>query len=330
MKRKSLFKRSFAALLALCLCLALLPGAARAEGTDDARTELLWEENDNRHAVSYPWVIRTGSANWFLSAEDMELLGEESFCAGLERTLRDAEADFADARRALADYLVGEVPAVDIYTDFAGHAPESQRGFGAYCYGDERGIRLFQNWETGALNLLHEYVHYLSFQHCSFPLSPGFWGEALADYVSHTVCENRMMRALDLGFAGEALEQLLALGIGDPERGGLDPGRMDYAWAESMTMPEALGQRYLSVSGNVMLLTEGQRENPQMTAASYEEASGFLEYLIANYGAELVFAHLDCGQREIEEVYGESFQTLFLKWHEAHHARCEELGIRLG
>ena len=50
----------------------------------------------------------------------------------------------------------------------------------------------------------------------------------------------------------------------------------------------------------------------------------------AGYGAELVFAHLDCGQREIEEVYGESFQTLFLKWHEAHHARCEELGIRLG
>ena len=79
-----------------------------------------------------------------------------------------------------------------------------------------------------------------------------------------------------------------------------------------------------------MLLTEGQRENPQMTAASYEEASGFLEYLIENYGAELVFAHLDCGQREMEEVYGESFQTLFLKWHEAHHARCEELGIRLG
>ena len=36
------------------------------------------------------------------------------------------------------------------------------------------------------------------------------------------------------------------------------------------------------------------------------------------------------GNNEGNRNNRKAFQTLFLKWHEAHHARCEELGIRLG
>ena len=47
------------------------------------------EAAEGPSAVSYPYILRTEGAVWHLSADDMELLGQEKYCAGLELLLQD-------------------------------------------------------------------------------------------------------------------------------------------------------------------------------------------------------------------------------------------------
>ena len=84
------------ALLLAALLLAL-PVSGCAEQTAYPK-----EENTGWNKDSYPWIIRTPYAAWYVSKADIELLGEEAYYEGLYATLDDAEADFADARAALA------------------------------------------------------------------------------------------------------------------------------------------------------------------------------------------------------------------------------------
>ncbi len=118
----------------------------------------LLENNEGNNASSYPYVIHTPSATWYLSAEDMAAQGEDAFFSGLEQLLQNQETDFAEARAVLAPYLQEEIPPIDIYTDFCGHAEESAT-FGAYYNANRREIRVFQNGYTAAYALLHEDVH---------------------------------------------------------------------------------------------------------------------------------------------------------------------------
>ena len=327
------YRRRAIFLLALCVfCLPLLWGCAANEAapsTDgpEPTAEHVWETNQGEHAVTYPWVIHTPSAVWYLAAADVELLGEETFREGLELVLTAAEADFADARAALGSRLPEEVPPIDIYTDFAGRTEHARVGvYDAYYFGSFNCIYLCRDWETAACSLLHEYVHYLSFRHCDFSLREGFWAEGLADYVSMLVCENRMARSVGYGFDEQTRAFLQEHGAAGPD--GEPDVRLMYLGSAAVLHTEAaVGQMYASVSKSPMPMTERQQQHPLMTACSYYEAACFVEYLVEQYGAELVFSHLDCEQGDMESVYGKDFETLFFQWRDAAFARCAELGL---
>ncbi|MGX8688009.1 MAG: hypothetical protein ACSW8K_09465, partial [bacterium] len=80
------------------------------------------EENGRDNKAVYPYVVHTESSTWYLAKDDIDLLGEEEYYAGLRDILEGMEADFADARDALEGYIQEEIPPVDIYTDFCGKA----------------------------------------------------------------------------------------------------------------------------------------------------------------------------------------------------------------
>ena len=193
--------RTGCAVLILAICMSCLlsfgTGTAWAETPEETVTlpGLTWpvERAEGPTAESYPYILRTESAVWHLSADDMELQGEEEYCASLELLLQDLDADFAEARELLAPWIWEEIPPIDIYTDFCGHA-ERDEIFGAFYYGSRREIRLFHDWDLAARSLLHEYVHYLSFTCTDRPISEGLFGEGVAEYVSHFACRNRMDR----------------------------------------------------------------------------------------------------------------------------------------
>ena len=125
------------------------------------------EENTGWNKESYPWIIRTPYAVWYITKADIELLGEEAYYEGLYAIVDDAEADFADARAALAGFIPDETQPIDIYTDFCNKAEKSKNA-AAYYNGRDNFIKLFNGWNNVRAALLHEYVHYLT-MHCAQP-----------------------------------------------------------------------------------------------------------------------------------------------------------------
>ena len=70
------------------------------------------EENTAENRATYPYVVHTESATWYLSKDDIALLGEEAFFRGLYDLLEYQEADFADARAALSGFISEEVEPI--------------------------------------------------------------------------------------------------------------------------------------------------------------------------------------------------------------------------
>ena len=113
-------KQFVSLLLAALLFLSL--GACGQKATDDDAVRLVGQYkvvlNDNERKDTYPYVLRTENSAWYLAAADIESMGEEAFYKGLEDILSCAEADMADARRALTGRIWEDVPAVEVGTDF--------------------------------------------------------------------------------------------------------------------------------------------------------------------------------------------------------------------
>lgn len=327
---KPIFKRA----AALLIVLLLVGGIGCTKKQDAVKTVAGYtlETNDGRSAASYPYIVRTPHATWYLAAADIELLGEEAFFAGLETILRSQEADFADAYAALDGYLSAEIASVEIHTDFAGNTERAKwNKAGAYYLGPEMGIYLYNGWEMTSYALLHEYAHYLTYECCTFDLTPGggFWAEAVADYVSRFACENRMGRALQFGFDAESLAQAKQRGILDAD-GAVSPKKLYCFEAALMRSGAAIGQVYSAVSETPITQTEQILAHPMMTTLSYPEAAGFFNWLVEQYGREQVFTHMTIGQEDFAEVFGEGFETLFFRWAADNDAWCIENGIVLG
>ena len=148
-----------AVILAAACCLSVTAVYGEAELTYGVALET----NREYKSELYPYVVHGETASWFLALADIEEYGLEAMCEGLARTMENMEADLADAREVLADYLIDDVPVVRICTDFCDHAAMAQEA-AAYYNGARNIIKLFHSWDLGQESLLHEYVHYLTFK----------------------------------------------------------------------------------------------------------------------------------------------------------------------
>lgn len=284
------------------------------------------EKNTGNNAVSYPYMIHTPSATWYLSAEDIAAQGEEAFFRGLEQLLQIQEADFADARAALAPYLQEEIPPIDIYTDFSGHAEESAI-YGAYYNSSRREIRLFQNWDIAAYALLHEYTHYLSMSCTDRPTSSTFFREGLAEYISNFVCENRMLRLAYRSVIEEEEDFARRCGIWDEEKDSIDPARNYLFMAEKSRDPSVIGVKYNAVSGGLITRTERINDNPSFGNISYYELGGMFAYLVDTYGEDAVFGNWDKDLPNLQELFGKNFTGIYWDWLDWNREQREALGI---
>ena len=349
-----MLRKTIAAVLIFAMCLAFVSGCAgngdepqpeiiepepqgQVEPTEKPEetepmpeTSLPLIKNDGNNSVSYPYLVCTDNATWYISKADMELLGESEYLAGLESTLPLVEADFTDAQAVFEGYLTDPVPPVDIYTDFSAKTEVAQSGrpVGAIYRMSDRRIYLYGSWSQTSFTLLHEYTHYLSMTCADLGLKSGFWAEGLADYVAHFLCENSLVRSINFGLDENGVAFFKAHGLCD-EEGNIEPKKYYYGESAQMHRAENLGQQYFAVSGYTMTLRESQMQHPLMSSASYFEAATFMDYLVENYGKDTVFAHLDTRQEDFESVYGKDFETLFLEWAQYDLELCEALGIKL-
>ena len=321
--------RIIALLLALILCIGTLSGC-KAKARTVAGFAV--EENEGRSETSYPYIVHTPHATWYLAAADIELLGEDAFFAGLENILTNQEADFSDAIAALSGYTKDEIPVIDVHTDFAAQTERAKwNKAGAYYLGPDTGIYLYNGWDMACNALLHEYTHYLTMECCTFDLSKdgGFWAEAVAEYVSMFVCTNRMWRGLQASLSEQDLKTAQKRGITDAD-GSLNAKKYYCYLAAYMRSGAAIGEKYSAVSETPITLSERLIEHPQPTTISYFEAGSFFNWLTEHYGKDLVFTHMTIGQEGFKEVFGEDFEALFFRWAADNDAWCTENGIVLG
>ena len=312
-------KRIMALLLAVLFLIVPCIGCA-----DQA--EYQREENTGRDKDSYPYIVRTPSAIWYLSKSDMELLGEDAYSNRLFSVLADMEADFADARAVLHGYISEEVPPVSIYTDFCNKAEASRIG-DAFYRSLGNYIKLFKGWDSACACLLHEYVHYLTF-HCAEPeTQPGFWAEGIADYVSKHACKSRLSRSVNLGLDLSVQPPEMLEMAWDKEENCLDPRLVWMGWAVIITRGYAVGQTYFAVKNEMVERTEELQKNPNPQDLTFYEASGMVAYLLETYGSDIVFRNWDLDTDHMDTVYGKSFPALYHDWTVWNEEQCRLAGI---
>ena len=284
------------------------------------------EKNESNDKANFPYVIHTESSNWYIAEDDIELLGEDEYWAGLEEVLQLQESDFADAREVLKDYL-DEVPAVDIYTDFCGKAGISTGYLGAYYNSRSNFIKVFHDWGQVENSLLHEYIHYLTMTCTKTNTQSSMFCEGIAEYVSMIACKNHMARmAFDNAMTKENLEyvdQLKTLGIWDNDNDEIDIAKFYYFNAKCYADGTFNGSEYSTVSLSKMTRTDQKLSSMQPVDLSYIEAGCIFEYLVETYSFDMVMEHLDTKDENFEEVFGKKFYELYEDWKKWNEDKCD-------
>ena len=312
--------RKMIALLLAALLLSL-PVTGCAE-----QAEYQKEENTGWNKDSYPYIIRTPYAVWYIPKADIELLGEEAYYEGLYAILDDAEADFADARAALAGFIPDEIHPVDIYTDFCNKAEASKT---AEAFYRELGnyIKLFSGWNTARTTLLHEYVHYLTIHCAETPAQFHFWQEGIADYISSYVCKNRLSRSVNMGFDLSVLNPAMLEQAWDQEDNCLNPRLVYLGFAALAARGYAIGEKYFAVKNEWIIRTEQIQENPMPDDLFFYEAAGMAAYLVETCGKDTVFGNWNLDPDHMDPVYGKTFSELYRDWAAWNEEQCKLSGI---
>ena len=275
------------------------------------------EENTAENKTTYPYIVRTESATWLLSRDDIDLVGEDAFFEGLREILQYQDADFADARAALAGFIQEEPEPIEIRTDFCGKAGISETEIiGAYYNRRSNFIKLFRGWEVAKAALLHEYVHYLTIHCTDTPVTHGLFSEGIAEYISTVACENRMRRDFSKGLSEEEKNFFRMRGAWDMEEDCLELKLYEFGIAECYAQGIMLETEYLSTIDEPTVRTPEIQQNPTAENISHEEAACMLAYLVETYSAETVFAHLNMDPAEMEQVFGEGFEDIYSHWKE--------------
>ena len=285
------------------------------------------EENQGEKKTTYPYVLHTESTAWYLAKDDIALLGEEEFFNGLQQILKDMEADFADARKALEGSTIEDVPSVDIFTDFCGKAGISETA-GAYYNQRSNFIKVFCGWNMAEEALLHEYVHYLTMHCMEAPAAEAFFEEGIAEYISKIVCKNRMLRSINMGFSDEEALFYKEHGAWDEKEDCIDPKLFYFGTAQVIAQGEMVGTEYVSVTNERMVRTDQIQNSPGPKTVSFIEAGCIMAYLVDTYTEDLVFENLDIKPEEMESVFGEAFAEVYESWTAWNQRYCEELEIR--
>ena len=314
-------KRFISVLLIAALIALPIAGCANRQGNKKIA-------NTGELADTYPYLIKTESATWYLSKADIESLGEDAFYEGLYAVLDDAEADMRDAREALKGYIPDEIPPVDIRTDFCCVAGTAESA-NAYYSGKGNFIKLFNGWKDARITLLHEYVHYLTMHCAQNPALFGFWSEGVAEYIATLTCKNRLARSENMGFDIAGYPPVLWDLSWDAEENCIDPRKLYFGLGAIAANGGLIGVTYYAVMNETIVRTEEMQENLQPWELSLCEASGLIEYLVKTYGRDKVFSNWNVAPNALDTVFGKPFSELYGEWAEWNAEQCVSMGIKL-
>ena len=298
----------------------------------DAREAYPIEENTGYRHETYPYLVRTPSAVWYLAADDIALLGEEAYYDGLYAILEYAEADFTDAREALKGYIFEEVQPVIIHTDFCGH--EDMAKLPTNGYFTNGTISLYRGWAEAADVLLHEYVHYLTLNRAAHSTAGNYWRESVGEYVSRLVCRNR---TADMYYTWGREDQLSEIeaeakqyGFWDYEEERADTRKLTFLYAQMVLNGDIVGHEYFCIGQKTIVRTQEIQDDPARQDLMYSEAACMMAYLVEAYGRDLVFSNWNSSVMQMEDAFGKTFSELYHEFAEWNAEQCVQMGLITG
>ena len=283
-------------------------------------------ENTDSDKAVYPYIVKTESAAWYLAGDDIDLLGEDPFYEGLYDILKYQESDFAEAREALGGFIPEKIEPVKIYTDFCGKAGISEFA-GAYYNERSNFIKVFSGWEMAKNALLHEYIHYLTVCCTDAPVLDRFFAEGIAEYISKIVCQNRMLRSINMGFSEEETSFYREHGAWDEKEECVDPKRYYFGTAETIAQGRIVGMEYPTIFNTVIVRTPQIQQAPGTEDLSFAEAACIMAYLVDSYSRETVYSHMNNTADDLESIFGESFSEIYHHWTEWNTEQCKKMGL---
>ena len=337
-------KRILSILLSALLLMGLVACGQRRSAADDAvrivgKYKVVLNDNDRKD--EYPYMLQTENSVWYLAAADFDLMGEEAFYAGLEDILQYFEADTADARAALSGRIWDEVPPVEIRTDFCGKAGVSQDA-GAYYNGRANFIKLFHSWDMAKFALLHEYTHYLTVHCADKKMMQYFYMETVAEYVSKILCENRMLRSVDLYHTEQPQLSSLAQIWGDFDQ--VKYRNSCFTESDAYAQGRYDGMPYLCVGQYTTYRWANKRLPDHIYELSYAEAMSLALYLIEISSESVFLDNWDVADEDklaarflnsfdmlsypVTDAYEHLTQELLSAWAAWNAQQCEALGLR--
>lgn len=318
--------RFFRSLLTFILSAALCFSFSFGCCEDHSDYGFVLENNTDYQTDLYPYVVHGKTADWYIAKADIEMMGLEAICEGLDQVMEDQELDFADAKAVLSEYLIEDVPIIKICTDFSNHT-ELSAVAAAYYNESVDFIKVFHSWDYVKASLLHEYVHYLTFACAKNSIRYGFWSEGVAEYISRFICRNRMSRSVNMGMPPETVAAESSRGIIDPEDGSVDAKKVYLITAEMYHRGDGIGVTYYSASNEVLQRTEQMQQRLKPNQLSYFEAACMTAYLVETYGEEYVFSHWNIDLEHNEGIFGKSFPELYQSWAAWNTQQCNQLGL---
>lgn len=288
--------------------------------------KLLFEYNDVRETADYPYVIKEESANWYFSPADIK---NEGYCTFVEEYLKVApvaEIDFAEAREVLKDYILKDVPPVDIFTFFY-KVDEVTMG-AVYSHVEER-VCIYTDWRSGLkYSLLHEYIHYLTVgENKLFEKAIGLV-EGVTDEIATFECENHLKKMYyqelmsDEEYGEENHIFAKEIGALIPDTNELDVEVYYYYLAKFYYELEPHTGEYKAIMWDMT----SKPEKTTLGSLSYQEAGSMSKYLVEQYGLDATLKHCK-NVAELEELTGKSFLELYETWALWNEERYQELRI---
>lgn len=272
-----------------------------------ATVRLVHNEEDSDE---YPYYYEGDTYTIYFAMDDIKKFGYQTFFGDFSRISNIIDADFYDARKSFWK-TSDDVERVKIYTGFSQDNSYGYLKTGGMYYQVGNFIRLYSDWNTTEMVLVHEYIHYLDKKLIKQPeidvIMKRALCEALAAEVSTYECKNTLMK--DGLIRSVGMERLIQLGA--VNNGEVDIELITEIAAQKFFLSKST--EVVSALGDINIVTS------EIIPWNYlpAQVNGcFLHFLMEKYGKEKI-VELSYDSKAFDEFVSADYENLFLEWKEA-------------
>lgn len=263
--------------------------------------------NDEDDFEEYPYCAEGVSYKVYFSLEDIKKQGYKDYFGEFSRIESMIDEDFYDAREAFWK-CNGDVEPVKIYTCFTKDNSYKYVELGGAYYHDENLVRVYVDWKTAELVLVHEYIHYLDKDFINEPeiemVKKRSLYEAYPVEISTYECINRLMKDGMMQYFG--LDRLKEIGVVTNDE------------VDLRLVTELVVKEYLEEKEDEIISATGSKYTVKGDIIPWDYLpntvnGSFFHFLMEKYGKEKII-ELTYRTKSFDEFVSTDYDKLYHEW----------------